>query len=70
MAKLPRYMKAEHTGTRQLDNGRWVADYTVKVAWWGWPLVLLWGLLHPRKSAYWASQDSCDGLTVSKVESQ
>ena len=68
MGRLPKYMETKHVGQRQLDDGRWVAEYDLKIAWWGWPLVLLWGLLHPHKAAYWAGQDSCDGLTVRNVE--
>ena len=63
MAKLPKYLKAEYVGKRQLDNGRWVADFDIEVAWWGWPFVLLWGLFHWREAAYWAGQDCCDGMS-------
>ena len=68
MAALPRYMKAKYVGKRQLDDRQVVAEYDLKIAWWGWPLVLLWGLLHLHKAAYWAGQDSCDGLAVRSVK--
>lgn len=68
MAKLPKHMKTEYIGKRRLDDGRWVAEYDLIISWWGWPLVLLWGFLHPKKAMYWAGQDSCDGLTVREVK--
>ena len=46
MARLPRYMKLTYAGTHQRPDGRWVADYDLGIAWWGWPFLLLWRLFH------------------------
>lgn len=52
MARLPRYMKMSLGGTTTDERGRPAVQATIRIAWWGWP-VLLWQTIRQEYRIRW-----------------
>jgi hypothetical protein len=52
MAKLPRYMKMRPVGLTTDERGHPAAEFEVRIAWWGWP-VLLWEEIRKYQVRWW-----------------